>query len=153
MRATRTPAKTSPARRRSPAVAALTLDEALVALFIGAMNANDHVAPDEAARAHHLIWSTRRFRRRSGETVGRLIQQMKALAEQSDARALAGRAAKTIPPRLRRSAFAVVVDLLLADGRMDRKERRYLEGLAAELKLDEDDARRILDVISLKNQL
>jgi hypothetical protein len=51
----------------------LELDEALIALFIGAMNANDHVAREELARAHHLIWSTKRFRRKSGETVGRLI--------------------------------------------------------------------------------
>ena len=41
----------------------LELDEALIALFIGAMNANDHVAREELARAHHLIWSTKRFRR------------------------------------------------------------------------------------------
>jgi hypothetical protein len=39
----------------------LELDEALIALFIGAMNANDHVAREELARAHHLIWSTKRF--------------------------------------------------------------------------------------------
>jgi hypothetical protein len=53
------------------AVRSLDLDEALIALFIGAMDANRHVARDELARAHHLIWSTRRFRRKSGETVGR----------------------------------------------------------------------------------
>jgi hypothetical protein len=43
-----------------------------LALFIGAMDANRHVAREELARAHHLIWSTNRFRRKSGETVGRL---------------------------------------------------------------------------------
>jgi hypothetical protein len=29
---------------------------ALLALFIGAMNANGHVAREELERAHHLIW-------------------------------------------------------------------------------------------------
>jgi hypothetical protein len=37
----------------------LEVDEALIALFIGAMDANRHVAREELARAHHLIWSTR----------------------------------------------------------------------------------------------
>lgn len=37
-----------PGRRLGP-------DEALIALFIGAMNANDHVAREELARAHHRI--------------------------------------------------------------------------------------------------
>ncbi len=39
----------------------LEVDEAVIALFIGAMNANGHGAREELARAHHLIWSTRRF--------------------------------------------------------------------------------------------
>lgn len=39
----------------------LDVDEALMALFIGAMNANGHVAREELARAHHPIWSTHRF--------------------------------------------------------------------------------------------
>jgi hypothetical protein len=43
--------------RRQP-VRKLEPDEALIALFVGAMNANDHVAREELARAHHLIWST-----------------------------------------------------------------------------------------------
>jgi len=131
----------------------LTLDEALVALFIGAMNANGHVAADEAARAHHLIWSTRRFRRRSGDIVGKLIEDMRDLAGASDARAVTVRAAKALPTRIRPSAFAVVTDLLLADGTLQRSERRFLRELGSQLQMDQDTARRIVDVIVLKNQL
>jgi len=64
--------------RRRP-VRKLELDEALMALFIGAMNANSHVAREELDRAHHLIWSTRRFCRKSDDTVGRLIDRMKRM--------------------------------------------------------------------------
>jgi hypothetical protein len=35
----------------------LEFEEALIALFIAAMNANDRVAPEELARAQHLIHS------------------------------------------------------------------------------------------------
>ena len=83
----------------------LDLDEALIALFIGAMDANDHVAREELARAHHLIWSTKRFRRKSGETVGRLIARMKKLLEEQDPSAVMEAAAKSIPAKLRPSAF------------------------------------------------
>lgn len=146
-------AKGTSKRRNSPRTGRLTLDEALIALFIGAMNANDHVAPDEAARAHHLIWSARRFRRKSGDTVGKLIQDMRSLVEESDARAVVGRVAKAIPARLRAPAFAVVADLLLADGKLEGRERRFLHGLGSELKLGQDIARQIVDVVVLKNQL
>ena len=61
------------------------------------MNANDHMAREELARAHHLIWSTRRFRRKSGETVGRLIERMKRLLEEHEPEAVM---ASRAPPRL-----------------------------------------------------
>ena len=105
------------------------LDEALIALFIGAMNANDHVAREELARAHHLIWSTRRFRRKSGETVGRLIDRMKRLLEEQEHSAVMEAAARAIPAKLRPSAFAIVADLLLADGKIDARGRKVLHRL------------------------
>jgi tellurite resistance protein len=117
------------------------------------MNANGHVAPDEAARAHHLIWSTRRFRRKSGETVGRLIEDMRSFVGESDARVVVTRAAKTIPARLRSSAFAVLVDLLLADGKLEGKERRFLRELGSDLKLKPESVEQILDILLVKNQL
>jgi len=139
--------------RRSARREALSVDEALIALFIGGMNANDHVAPDEAARAHHLIWSTRRFRRKSGETVGRLIEDMRSFVGESDARVVVTRGAKAIPARLRSSAFAVLVDLLLADGKLEGKERRFLRELGSDLKLKPETVQQILDVVVVKNQL
>ena len=93
-------AKLTRTGRHSAGRGTLGLDEALIALFIGAMNANDHVAADEASRAHHLIWSTRRFRRKSGETVGRLIEQMREFVATSHARVVVQRATKAIPARL-----------------------------------------------------
>ena len=147
--------KTKSARRgvRRPGIKRLELDEALIALFIGAMNANDHVAREELARAHHLIWSTRRFRRKSGETVGRLIDRMKQLLEEEDAAAVIDRAARAVPATLRRPAFAVVADLLLADGTLDRRERRFLQGLAASLRIPARMATDVVDVMLVKNHL
>lgn len=139
--------------RRNLRTAALTLDEGLITLFIEAMNANEHVAPDEAARAHHLIWSTRRFRRKSGDTVGKLIQDMRGIVDGSDASTMIARATKAVPARLRSSTFAVIADLLLADGKLEGPERRFLERLRSELKLDQDAAQRIVDVILVKNRL
>ena len=146
-------AKVTRTGRRSARRGPLSLDEALIALFIAGMNANGHVAPDEAARAHHLIWSTRRFRRKSGETVDRLIEDMRDFVATSDARVVLERAAKAIPARGRPSAFAVLVDLLLADGKLERKERRFLRELGSDLKLKPHTVQQILDVITLKNQL
>jgi len=143
--------KSTVVRRR--AVKELNPDAALIALFIGAMDANGHVAREELARAHHLIWSTRRFRRKSGETVGRLIDRMKRLLEAQDAAALMDRAARTIPASIRPSAFALVADLLLADGKIDARERRYLQRLALAFGIDRAAAGHLIDAMLVKNRL
>ena len=135
------------------ALRALELDEALMALVIGAMDANGHVAREELARAHHLIWSTRRFRRKSGETVGRLIDRMKKFLEQHDRAAVMERAAKTLPARLRPSACAIIADLLLADGKIDAQERRFLQRLAASFGIDARRAADVIEVMLMKNHL
>ena len=131
----------------------LNTDEALIALFIGAMNANDHVAREELARAHHLIWSTRRFRRKSGETVGRLIDRMKQRLEDQDDSAGTERVAKAVPPGLRPPAFAVVADLLLADGKIDARERRFLGQLAVDFRIPIRTATNVIEALLIKNRL
>jgi tellurite resistance protein len=129
------------------------VDEALIALFIGAMQANGHVAREELGRAHHLIWSTRRFRRRSGERVGALIERTKRRLAEQDAAEVVEQAARTVPARLRASAFALVTDLLLADGTMDVHERAFLRDLAATFGLARGASARIVEALLVKNQL
>jgi tellurite resistance protein len=144
---------TGKATRERPRLKTLNPDEALIALFIGAMNANRHVAREELARAHHLIWSTRRFRRKSGETVGRLIERMKQLHEQQDPSAVMEAAAAAIPARLRPSAFAIVADLLLADGKIDARERQFLLQLAMSFNIRTRAAGNVIEAMLVKNQL
>ena len=141
-------------RARTPGVPArLSLDEGLIALLIGAMAANGHVAPRELERAHHLIWSTRRFRHRDGDEVNRMIYDMRALIEASDAESVFGVAMKAIPARYRAPAFALTTDLLLADGRLDAQERLFLRRLGTALDVSPERRRRIVDAILLKNEL
>lgn len=137
-----------PARPR-----ALSGDQAIVAILIAAMLANDHVAPDESERAHQLIWSMRRFRRRSGETVGRLIEQMRARVSADGPGAVLQQAARVLPAADRSSVLAVAADLVLADGRLQRQERQFLSELARQLKVPPALSLQILKVISVKNAL
>lgn len=148
-----TPAKRSRRRSATQPSGARRIDEALLVLLLGAMDANKHVSPDEGARAHHLIWSTRRFRRKSGDVVNALIERARARLETPDSFAVVAAAARAIPKHLRAAAFAVAVDLALADGRMDRTERRFLRQLGGELGLDDATVGRTFEIILTKNAL
>lgn len=139
----------------SPATARprrLSADEAFIALIIGAMEANNHTAPDEAARAQHIVWSMARFRNRNGATIGRLIASMRQMAHDYAPEAVIGVACRAIPERLRGAAFAIVADVILVDGRVQRGERRFLLAVAEQLGQPPAQAKAILDVIRLKNR-
>jgi tellurite resistance protein len=138
-------------KRRPVGVDKLDADDAFIALLIAAMDASGHVSAEEAARAHNIIWSMRRFRHRSGETVNRKIERMRTLVEKHGTVSVIDTAARQIPSRLRPAAFAVAADLVLVDGRMERLEGRFLRQLAADLGLDRQAAKNILAVIRLKN--
>jgi hypothetical protein len=56
-----------------------------------------------------------------------------------------------ISVHLRPAAFALSSDLVLADGKIDRAERRFLHRLAEELGLESGMRDGILDVILVKN--
>jgi tellurite resistance protein len=143
------------ARKRPAAkgvsVPRLTVDEAFIALFIGAMEANRHVSPEEAARAHHIIWSMKRFRRKSGETVGRLIDRTRTRVEQHGAIPVITGTARAIRARLRSAAFALLTDLVLADGKIERAERQFLNRLAENLGLDRMRRDVVLNAMLIKN--
>ena len=53
--------------------------------------------------------------------------------------------------RLQGAAFAVAPELVLVDGRVERLEGRFLRRLAADLGLERQTAKSIVDVIRLKN--
>jgi tellurite resistance protein len=127
------------------------VDEALLAVLIAAMNANQHVSSAEAERAHNIIWSMRRFRSRSGEAVGRLIQDVRTRIEAEGESAVVARAARAIPARLRAPAFAVAADLVLEDGTMERAERTFLGDLARELSVDAQLAKDLVRAMRIKN--
>jgi len=131
----------------------LTVDQAIIAVLIGSMMANDHVSPEESERAHHATWSMRRFRRRSGDTVGRLIGRVRERIVAEGPAAVVQQASKVIPAAMRPSVLAVAADLVLVDGTLQRQERQFLSELARQLKIAPALALQILKIVAIKNAI
>jgi hypothetical protein len=58
---------------------------------------------------------------------------------------------ESLPPDLRGPAFAVAVDLVLADGQASIEERRFIDRLQPLLEISDDDAPKIVDVMIVEN--
>jgi len=155
-KARKTTRRVSPARRPVRRVVRsriLSLDEAIIAVLIGSMMANDNVSPEESERAHHVTWSMRRFRRRSGDTVGRLIGRVRERIVADGPAVVVQQASKVIPAPIRPSVLAVAADLVLVDGTLQRQERQFLSELSRQLKIAPALSLQILKVVAIKNAI
>ena len=137
--------------KRTAGTVRLTIDQAVIAVLIAAMDANQHVSREEAWRAHHLIWSMRRFRNQPGEKVDRLIDIVRDRMETLGKPAVLQAAARTLPARLRQPVFAAAIDLMLVDTRLERSEKDFVSALATALKVPARLADEILRVLLIKN--
>jgi tellurite resistance protein len=143
------PAKRPAARRGRQRP--LSVDQAIIAVLVESMLANGHASAEEHERAHHAIWSMRRFERRSGETVGRLVEGVRERITLDGGAVVVQQASTIIPPSLRPSVLAVAADLVLVDGTLQRQERQFLGELARQLKIAPALALQILKVVAIKN--
>lgn len=76
---------------------------------------------------------------------------MKAMVSKHGALPVVAAASRAIPKRLREAALAVVADLVLVDGAIERAERQFLHDVGAHLGLDRNRATEIVDVMRIKN--
>ena len=78
---------------------------------------------------------------------------MKRLLEEQEPAAVMEAAARVIPAKLRPSAFAIVADLLLADGKIDAGERKFLRRLAVDFDIGARVASQVIEAMLVKNHL
>ncbi len=129
----------------------LTPHQAFAAIVIGAIGADGRVGPTEAARVNQVFASTRLFAPPGAEALQPVIEHVMEAFDVYGADAVVGLAAQVLPPPLHAAAFAVAVDLVLADGQAGQAERHYIDRLQELLQIDDAMAVKIVDVMLLKN--
>ena len=56
-----------------------------------------------------------------------------------------------VPPELRETAFAIAVDIVLADGVVENDEKEFIDDLMIKLSIDAQRAKTIVQVMAFKN--
>ena len=124
--------------------------EAFTEIIAAAARADGSVLPAEIDRLEHTMSSLPVFRGRSEETLRDAINR--AIHRRPDnPSAVIREAAAALPAALRGTAFAVGVDVLLADGRLLSSEAQFLEELRQLLGVRRSVARKVLGVLGTKN--
>lgn len=130
----------------------LSVPDALAAILVASVSVDGAVSVDEATRTRGLLSTSRLFREVCGiANAGSVERAIRLLNERGLATVLTA-CAKALPPDLHATVFAVAVDLVLSDGRVEARERAYIDSLQTSLGVDEATALRIVEVLLIKNR-
>jgi hypothetical protein len=130
----------------------LSLQEAYAAVLVAAISADGRFGVEEANRLNNVLSTSRLFEdsARVGD-VTVVERALNLLSDQGLAPVLAACGAR-IPPPLRKTVFAVATDLVLADGRIEEREKAFVDQLQAALQVDDATALKIVEVLLIKNR-
>jgi hypothetical protein len=129
----------------------LSVPEAIAAVMIAAMSADGIRSGEELARLTNALTTARLFRQAAGDPA--VVGRVAMLLEQHGDAAMLAACARAIPPDLRPTAFAMAADLVFADGRINEREKTYVDELERILGIDDTIALQIVEVMAIKNRV
>ena len=132
--------------------ASLTTAEAFAAICLVAIAADGYLSEQENTEMRLLLNRMKLFSDYSNERLERTKDQLLNRLKQHGPGALVEAAKAVLPRDLASTAFAIATDLVLADGTVTIQEQAFLDDLYRILEISADQALKIVEVITLKNQ-
>jgi uncharacterized tellurite resistance protein B-like protein len=129
----------------------LPVPDAIAAILVAAAAADGRLNEEEAVRMSGILSTTRVLRQAGNGSMQGLAERAIALLTDYGLPAELTACAKAIPADLRPTTFALATDLVLADGRIDDREKTFIDELQAVLDVDDATALKIVDVLLIKN--
>ena len=130
----------------------LSRSDAIAAMLVGAIASDGVLRDEESARLNEVLAGTRWVRGAGDEPVDSVKGRALDLIAHRGIGAVMSACAAAIPPDLRPTTLALCADLVLADGRLGSRETAFLDDLRMKLGLDDALARKIIEVMLIKNR-
>jgi uncharacterized membrane protein YebE (DUF533 family) len=130
----------------------VSLPEAFAAVLVAAISADGRFGVDEANRLQTVLSTSRLFEQAVQAHDVDVVERALNLLTDRGVSPVLDACGAAIPPELRATVFAVAADLVLADARIDRREKAFVDHLQAALKVDDATALKIVEVLIIKNR-
>ena len=123
-----------------------------MAVLVGCAAADGVLGTEETSRLNELLTSSRWGLGLGVEaTAGATMRALNLITDRG-LPAVLDACAQAIPAELRATAFALAIDLMLADGRLGSRESTLIDQLQRAFQIDGALARKIVDVLLIKNR-
>ncbi|MSQ25776.1 MAG: Tellurite resistance protein TerB [Dehalococcoidia bacterium] len=126
--------------------------EAFSAVCVLAVAADGVIDDAEVRRIIVSLAEKRLFRGQRMEEMVRLLNDGAKNVQKRGAAAVIEAAKQALSAELRETAFVLSADLVLADGEVDDKEKKFLEDFQKALGISDELALKIIEVVVMKNR-
>lgn len=129
-----------------------TIKDALAVVALGAAASDGNVSSEERLRFVALALGSPLFSNDIEDIIAeatRLAHYVNKLGIEKAIKI----AEKSLSGGLKETAFSWAVDIVVADGWLDEKERKYLELVVSAFNLDQDVAKKIVEVTKIRNRV
>ena len=126
--------------------------EAFAAIALVAVATDGYVSNEETVTVRATLEKMHLFRSYPSEVVIRMFNRLGLLLQRMGINGFLGMALEYLPHDLYETVFAVVTDIVLADGEVTQEEEKLLNSLYRALSIPESTAIKIIDVMIIKNK-
>ncbi|MCA9175013.1 MAG: tellurite resistance TerB family protein [Planctomycetales bacterium] len=126
--------------------------EAFAGVLLCASACDGHIADEEAQTLFNVLSKKRLYERLSSHQFGGMMDRLMGALKKSGPGKLLDKCLPAVPPELRETAFAVAVDIVLADGVVEDDEKTFIDDLMVKMEIDPRRAKTIVQVMAYKNQ-
>lgn len=130
----------------------LPRSDAVVAVLVGCAAVDGVLRAEEAGRLNEVLTSSRWILESGVEATAGVTTRALNLITDHGLPAVLAACADAIPAELRATTFALAMDLALADGRLGSRENTLIDQLQRALRIDDDLAHKIIEVLLIKNR-
>lgn len=126
--------------------------ESMLGVMIATMGADGHIAREELDGLSANVNRMNMFKNMTQGQFNDALRKVTSVLDRRGAPELMAISTPNVPADYRATAFAMSLDMVLADGVVDREEEKLIDGLQAALSIPDDLAKKILEVLLLKNK-
>lgn len=127
-----------------------TVGEAFLCLLLSAVSADGIFAREEQEEVKALLMRSRALKSMDQSTLAKANATIqKRLAERKNG---LEEACAALPSDMRLPVFAHCVDIILTDGQLVPVEADFLNRITAMMELNADEAKRVMEVLLIKNR-
>lgn len=126
--------------------------EAFAAVVLATVSIDGYVSDAEVRNVASVLNRMQLYRSYPSEVLQRLFERLGLAIQRQGFKVILDAAIEALPHHLHATVFAVVTDLVLADGEISSEEDTLLNYLWSELNVDQHTAETIIQVMIIKNR-